>query len=574
MNSSRTTPLILLLALAGAASAQEEHSHPPPEILGSVTFATTCAPGVQPRFERALALLHSFAYTAAEQAFREVTAADPTCAIAHWGIAMSMYHQLWEVPGPQELGKGSAELALAQKLDHGSARERAFIDAAAAYYRNAGQSPHAARARAYEQAMSDVAAKFPDDVEAQIFHALALIATASPSDRTHTNQKRAADILEPLYVRYPQHPGLAHYLIHAYDSAELAQRGLAAARAYAKIAPSAPHALHMPSHVFTRLGYWDDSVASNLAARAAAHATDDVGEELHAMDYLTYAYLQLGRDADAKRIVDDVGAMHGLAATKFKIGYAANAMPVRFAIERRQWAQAAALDPLPDSEPQVAAIVYWARAVGASRGGHPVDTETDIAKIDLSVDRLKAAGNAYWATQTEVLAESARAWQLLANAQVDQAISHLRAAADKEDATEKLPLTPGPIVPAREQLGDMLLKLDRPADAAREFEIVLRAAPGRRGALMGAAQAAERSGDAEAAKRFRAKVAIGPEPATRDDASRFAIGKSERNRDVAREIAPPLLVTYGVESIQPTTRSSMARRPVADELTRISSMRE
>jgi tetratricopeptide (TPR) repeat protein len=268
----------------------------------------------------------------------------------------------------------------------------------------------------------------------------------------------------------------------------------------------------MPSHVFTRLGYWDDSVASNLAARAAAHAAGDVGEELHAMDYLTYAYLQLGRDADAKRVIDDVGAMHALAAAKFKIGYAANAMPVRFAIERRQWKEAAELEPLADSEPQVAAIVYWARAVGAARSDHASDADADIARIDASAERLQAAGNAYWATQTVVLGESARAWRLLADAKTDEAIAQLRIAADTEDATEKLPLTPGPIVPAREQLGDMLLEAGRPADALREFEVALKAAPRRRGALTGATQAAERSGNTEAAKRLRAQR--GTDPAT------------------------------------------------------------
>jgi hypothetical protein len=462
---------------------------------------------VQPRFERAVALLHSFAYAPAEDAFREVTAADPDCAIAHWGAAMAYYNQLWEPPGAEDIGKAQAELALANAHPAKSARERDFVEAAAVYYRDADHVSPADRAKAYETAMAGVAARYPDDTEAQVFHALALIATASPADRTHANQKRAADILEPLYRRYPEHPGLAHYLIHAYDSAELAPRGLAAARAYAKIAPSAPHALHMPSHVFTRLGDWNDSVTSNLAARAAAHAGGDVGEELHAMDYLTYAYLQLGHDADAKRIVDDVRAMHGLAATKFKIGYAANAMPVRFAIERRQWKDASLLEPLPDSEPQVAAIVYWARAIGAARGGHSTDAVSDIGKIDASVSRLKAAGNAYWQTQTEVLADSARAWQLLANAHGDEAIARLRAAADKEDATEKLPLTPGPIVPAREQLGDMLLEGGRPADALREFKVALIAAPGRRGALTGAAQAAERSGDAESSRQFRAQLA-------------------------------------------------------------------
>jgi len=497
MNRHRMIGLILQFALASTAAAQHEHaSHPAPEVLGAVIFPTTCAATVQPRFERALALLHSFAYTEAEQGFRDVAAADPECAIARWGVAMSMFHQLWDHPDRKTLTEGAAELAEARALDTGSPRERAFIAAAATYFVADG-SPHAARAKTYEQATADVAKRFPTDVEAQIFHALALIADAPPTDRTHANQKQAADILEPLYRRYPQHPGIAHYLIHACDSAELAPRGLAAARAYAKIAPSAPHALHMPSHVFTRLGQWDDSVASNKAARAAARAAGDVGEELHAMDYLTYAYLQLGREADAKRVVDDASAMHGLAAAQFKIGYAANAMPVRYAIERHQWQEAIVLQPLPDSEPQVAAIVHWARAIGASRSAHPNDADADIATIDACIARLDGAGNTYWATLTRVLAESARAWQFAARGNTDQAIALLRRAADREDASEKLPVTPGPIVPSREQLGDLLLQAGRPADALREFKVALKDAPGRRGALAGAALAARRIGHQE-----------------------------------------------------------------------------
>ena len=513
MHRNHPTSLLLACLFATSAGAHEEHaSHPAPEVLGSVTFATSCAATVQPRFERALALLHSFTYTEAEKGFREVVAADPTCAIARWGIAMSLYHPLWEAPPAADLAKGLAELEQARGSGKGSPRERAFIDAATVYFSDYEHVAATTRAEAYERAMGEVAARFPDDVEAQIFHALALLATAPPTDRTHANQKRAGEILEPLYRAHPQHPGLAHYLIHAYDSSELAPRGLAAARAYARIAPSAPHALHMPSHVFTRLGYWNDSVASNLAARKAAHAAGDVGEELHAMDYLTYAYLQLGRDVDAKRLVDDLAAMHGLAAGKFKIGYAANAMPVRYAIERRQWAAATMLRPLPESEPHVAAIVYWARAVGASRGKHPQEADADIANIDASITRLDAAGNSYWATQTRALADSARAWQLFAGGNTDQAIARMRSAADTEDAAEKLPVTPGPIVPAREQLGDLLLEAGRSADALREFKAALVNAPGRRGALIGAAQVAERSGDAATAREFRARMKTGTAP--------------------------------------------------------------
>ena len=513
MNRFHAAALASMLTCTFAASAQDEHAHshsnPPPEKLGKVTFPTSCAASVQAQFERALALLHSFSYTMSEQAFREVTAADPNCAIAHWGVAMSYYHELWEPPGADDIRKASTEIESARKASETSPRERAFVEAIAVYYADSERQPPAARAKAYAQAMADVAASNPDDVEAQIFYALALIATAPPTDRTHANQKHAADILESLFRRYPQHPGIAHYLIHAYDSAELAPRGLAAARAYSKIAPSAPHALHMPSHVFTRLGYWDDSIASNLAARSAAHKEGDVGEELHAMDYLTYAYLQRGRDADAAHVVDDLHAMGELSASKFKVGYAANAMPVRLAVERRQWDAAAKLEPLPQSEPHVAAIVYWARAVGRSRGGHAGDADADIAEIGTCLEQLNAAGNTYWATQTEVLVESAQAWQLKAGGRADEATQRLRAAADKEDAIEKLPVTPGPIIPAREQLAEMLLELDRPADALREFQTALRSAPGRRGALTGAAEAAQRAGDEHTAEQFRMQLGSG-----------------------------------------------------------------
>ena len=514
MKRLHVAALVSVLGFGFTASAQEQHAHshsnPPPEKLGTVTFPTSCAKSVQPRFERALALLHSFAYTASEQAFREVAEADPKCAIAHWGVAMSLYYELWEPPGAEDyLSKGAAEIERAKKAPNASPRERAFIDALAVYYADSRQVPPATRANAYAEAMAGVAARNPDDVEAQIFYALALIATAPPTDRTHANDKHAADILEPLFRRYPQHPGIAHYLIHAYDSAELAPRGLAAARAYSKIAPSAPHALHMPSHVFTRLGYWDDSIASNLAARAAAHRDGDIGEELHAMDYLTYAYLQRGREAEASRIVDEARGMSGLAANKFKIGYAANAMPVRLAIERGQWDVASKLEPLPGSEPQVAAIVYWARAIARTRGGHADDADADIAKIRACQDQLNASGNTYWATQTAVLAEAASAWQLKARGRTDEATQRLRAAADQEDAIEKRPVTPGPIVPAREQLAEMLLELDRPQDALREFQTALASAPGRRGALVGAAQAAERVGDAQMARKFRTQLSAG-----------------------------------------------------------------
>jgi tetratricopeptide (TPR) repeat protein len=487
--------------------SEESHSHPAPEKLGKVSFATTCSPSVARDFERSVALLHSFAYTAAEQSFRKVAAADPSCAMAHWGIAMSYYHQLWSPPAPAEWRDGQLEIERAIALNSGSRRERQFIAAAAAYYKDADQTPQL-RAEAYAQAMSEAMRGSPRDTETQVFYALSLIATAPPEDARHANQKRAAALLEPIYHTQPDHPGAAHYLIHAYDSAELAPRGLPAARAYSKIAPSAPHALHMPSHIFTRLGLWDDSIASNQAARAAAHDQGDQGEELHAMDYLTYAYLQRGQNSDAERVVASLTAMTAVAASgsDFKVGYAATAMPVRLAIERHAWRDAADLKTLPGSPPHVTAIIFWARAMANARGGRPQAADGDIAQIEACKQQLQAAGNAYWATQVEVLDKEAEAWRLAADANTAESVRLLRQAADEEDAVEKLPVTPGPIVPAREQLGELLLEQNQPEQALREFRAALVLAPGRRGALLGGAQAAERIGDARSAAQMRAAL--------------------------------------------------------------------
>jgi hypothetical protein len=500
------TVISMLCAASAQAADDEHHSHPAPEKLGSVDFANSCASAVQSSFERAVALLHSFAYDASELAFRDVSGRDPKCAIAHWGMAMTHYHQLWDPPSGEELRKGAGQIQQAVDLRAASLRERQFIDALATYYRDADQAPPAVRAERYAGAMSGVARDNPGDPEAQIFYALALIATAPPVDKTHVNQKRAAAILEPLYRSQPQHPGLAHYLIHAYDSTELAPRGVAAARAYAKIAPSAPHALHMPSHVFTRLGLWNDSIASNQAARAAAHAQGDVGEELHAMDYLTYAYLQSGRYAQAEQVVVELRSMADLPASQFKASYAATAMPVRLAIEQHAWNRAVLLEPLPRSPPHVAALVYWARALGRARGEHPQSADSDIAKLEACLHELQTANNAYWATQVDILLKEAQAWQSVANGDSAAAIQGLRRAADEEDAVEKLPVTPGPVVPAREQLAELLLDVKRPGEAMQEFRTARVMAPRRRGALVGAIAASERVGDTQVATQLRAEL--------------------------------------------------------------------
>lgn len=498
--------MTLALPVFAVAQDMDHHDHPAPERLGAVSFPTSCRPTVKPAFDRAVALLHSFTYALADKAFADVAARDPACAMAHWGMAMTHYHQLWDPPTGEELHQGAAQVRLAETTGRASPRERQFIEALAQYYRDADRASPSVRAERYAQAMSQVARTHPKDDEAQIFYALALIATAPPTDKTHANQKRAAAILAPIWRRQPQHPGVPHYLIHAYDSAELAPRGLAAARAYSKIAPAAPHALHMPSHIFTRLGLWDDSIASNIAARAAAHAQGDVGEELHAMDYLTYAYLQRGRYAEAGEVVRATRAMTSLRATQFKIGYAASAMPVRLAVERKDWDGATRLEPLAGSPPAVAAIVYWARALGHARARPPSSADDDIGHLQDCLDALRSSGDSYWATQVDAMVKEARAWRLAAAGETEPAILSLRAAADEEDAVEKLPVTPGPIVPAREQLGELLLQANKPERALREFKAALALAPGRRGALVGAIAAAQALGDSQTANRFRAQL--------------------------------------------------------------------
>jgi len=487
-------PLLLIIALFCSPSrlpAQEEHSHAAPEKLGEVSFSISCEQQAQQPFNRAVALLHSFAYAAAQDAFQRVAEQHPKCAMAHWGMAMTYFHQLWEPPlSPATIPLAQQEIQQAQQIETSAARERQFIDAASQIFRDATTVPYRTRVANYERAMSDLAAAEPSDAEAQVFFALALLANASPADKSHANQKQAADLLEPLYRTHPRHPGIPHYLIHAYDNAELAPKGLPAARVYAQIASSTPHALHMPSHIFTRLGQWEDSIASNLAARDAAHRQGNTREEFHAMDYLVYAYLQTGRDADAARIVQQLGDVPKQPISDFTMGYAFVAMPVRYAIERHQWADAAKIVPLTTVPPQVEAIAVWARGLALARSGHALGARAEIERLKQIQSQLRALGNDYWAVQVGILMREVLAWSAEAEGKPEEAASLLRQAADQEDAIEKLPVTPGPIVPAREQLGDLLLEQKNPAQAAKEFATALANAPGRRGALQGSARAA------------------------------------------------------------------------------------
>ena len=485
--------LALVLCLASFAAAQETHSHEAPEQLGEVSFPVSCKPAVQKEFNRAVALLHSFAYTASEAAFQTIAQQDSSCAMAHWGMAMAHFHQLWQPPvAPSSYHDAQLEIDQAQKITGASDRERKFIHAASLIFGDSS-TPYATRVLAYERAMAEVSSENKSDSEAQVFYALALLASASPADKTHANQKKAADLLEPIFRSAPHHPGAAHYLIHAYDNAELAQRGLPAARLYAQIAPSAPHALHMPSHIFTRLGLWEDSVASNLAARQAAHRAGDIGEELHAMDYLVYAYLQLGREAEAAQIIQQLKTMTSPSNGDFKVSYASTAMPVRYLVERGQWQDAAALSDPGPVPPEVAAIVVWARGVGGARGKSSSPDSASADELQKLQEQLQTSGSTYWATQVRVMRNEVLAWNANAAHNAPFAVALMREAADLEDSLEKLPVTPGPIIPAREQLADLLREQGSFDQAVKEYQAALANAPGRRNAVQGLAAATARA---------------------------------------------------------------------------------
>jgi tetratricopeptide (TPR) repeat protein len=491
------TFLTFVLLLCPLAGAQEIHDHAAPEKLGEVSFPISCQPEVQEEFNRAVALLHSFAYAMAERAFRSVAEQDPRCAMAHWGIAMTNFHQVWQPPiAPASYLPAAREIEQSLRLGAGTERERKLIRAAGLVFQDAASIPYETRALRYEQAMADLAAENRKDTEAQVFYALALLANAAPADETHARQRKAVALLEPLFRSYPQHPGIAHYLIHACDNTELASQGLPAARLYSKIAPSAPHALHMPSHIFTRLGLWEDSIASNLAARDAAHRAGDTGEELHAMDYLVYAYLQLGRDAEAAEVIQQLKTIPQLDMGDFKIAYASTAMPIRYAVERGQWADAAVINPPLGAPPHVTALAVWAHGIGLARSGQsgqPAEAVKSADQLGGIETQLRASANDYWAAQAGIMRREVMAWSAQAEKHNDGALRLMREAADEEDSMEKLPVTPGPIVPAREQLGDLLLEQGYPELAAQEFKTALSSAPGRLRAVQGLKEAAEQS---------------------------------------------------------------------------------
>jgi tetratricopeptide (TPR) repeat protein len=487
---------VLVLLLIDPSAHGQGHGSVSKETLGTVEFPVSCTAEAQKSFTRGVALLHSFTYEESAEAFRDAAAKDLHCAMAHWGLAMTEYHQLWEpYTGPAELRRGSAEIRAARELKPATQREMDYVETLGAFYDGWEQRGHGARAQAYQEAMRGVQERNPKDEEARVFYALALIATASTEDKTYGNFRKAAAILEPVFAAHPTHPGAAHYLIHAYDRPELAAQGVAAARTYSKIAPDLPHALHMPSHIFTRLGLWEDSIASNLAAAAAARRHSDLGEEFHALDYLVYAYLQLGRNGEAEKIRDHLPALVDVPSTSlFKINYAKAAIRARCALEQKNWTEAEELTPESGVQPQVAAISYWAAALGAAHNGHLDAARQHAEEVRRLSIELKEKGEAYWAGQVAIQGEEAGAWIALAEHRTRDAYRMLRLAADHEDATEKHSVTPGAVRPARELLGDLLLELREPKEALEAYQKVLAGAPGRRNALSGAEEAAKLTG--------------------------------------------------------------------------------
>ncbi|HEX5387753.1 MAG TPA: hypothetical protein VFW66_13700 [Gemmatimonadales bacterium] len=505
------------LLAPGAAAAQGEHGHAgaPPERLGRVVFPVSCTPKARPLFVRGVALLHSFWYEEAGAAFRQVVAADSTCAMGYWGQAMSALHLLWEPPTLETAASALEAAEQAVRLTRPDTRERDYAEAIATFYRGYTPAAFAARIAAYEHAMAAFARHHAWDEEGRIFYALALIAEGqlAARDTTYAFQRRAVAILEPLFRIHPDHPGLAHYLIHACDSPALAARAINAAERYARIAPSVPHAQHMPSHIFTRVGRWDASIASNLRAAAAAgeyershHLAGVWPEHAHAFDYLVYAYLQEGRDREAGALVDSTDAAPDASAPEaLGYDYARAAIPARYALERGRWADAEELSVHPaPAWPGTEALTRFARALGAARAGDLVVARAEVDTLGQLEAALARTGGpqTYWSMQVRIQREAAAAWLARATGDTAGALQESRAAADLDDATEKHPVTPGALLPARELYGEMLLELSRPQDARRAFEAALARQPNRARSLFGAARAAAAAGDSAGARAF------------------------------------------------------------------------
>lgn len=512
--------LLVLCAVLGAA--QEDHSqHQQADAgLGTVDFPTSCNAGAQKLISRGAALLHSFGYEEARLTFNNAAKADLTCAMAYWGVARTWYHPIWAPPSPYELKQGAAALDRALAIDAKTDRERDYVNALAVFYKNWETVPHVTRARNYEQALAGVRDRNPGDDEAAIFHALQLVAIGylDPTDKTYTWQKKGSEILNQMLIRHPNHPGVAHHIIHSVDYPSLAESGLAAARAYARIAPNSPHALHMPSHIFTRLGQWDDSIVSNTASTKSAiaqaqrlHGGGGAFDQLHAMDYLVYAYLQQARDTSARKVLAEMDGITRLDEDQFAAGYAFAASPARWALERHDWRAAAALEIKPAWFPwsrfrNAEALLHYAKAIGAARAGDVVAARRSADEIAAIRSAMPATRDYDWSGSIGAEWEAVAALIAVAEGKNGEGLRLLRMAADHEDAIDKHPVTPGVLLPVREMLADLLLENGAAPQALREFDTVLKTAPRRFNATAGAAMAADRSSDKTKARAYAVQL--------------------------------------------------------------------
>jgi tetratricopeptide (TPR) repeat protein len=533
----RTVCFIALVTTLFVLHNTESATAPEPGDLrgaGKVEFPVSCAPDVQSEFARGVALLHSFFYEEARRVFTSVAERDPKCAMARWGIAMTWWHPIWTPPTPDEMNAGKAAIEKAMAMNAGSDRERGFITALNVYYNTPdsstggplGQSCHGPvgprdRVIAYEKAMRQLRDNYSDDFEVQTFYAFAVLAVgyATPNDTSLSKQLQAAAILEKLWKQNANHPGVVHYLIHCYDYPSVAQRGLAAARTYDSIAPWVPHALHMPSHIFTRLGMWDESIAANKASAEASrayaamrHRDASEAEELHALDYMAYSYLQEAQDAEVKKILDLVARVRKTnPELEFSAAYALAAIPTRYAFERNDWAAAAALTvpnlPHWASFPFMEALIEYGHALGRAHTGDLDGARKAIARMQELRDATKDPKFDYFKSHLDLQMQAASAWVAASEGKKNEAIEMLRKAADAEDSLGKHPVSPGAFVPIREQLGSLLLEVGQSKEAQREFEAALKIYPGRFRGLYGAARAAEQIGDKENASRYYAKLA-------------------------------------------------------------------
>jgi hypothetical protein len=505
--------IAVLSTLLASGSVAQGHPFGNGEKLGAVHFTTSCSEAAQKDFNRAVALLHSFQFTGAIGGFHSALEEDATCGIAYWGIALSD----WSNPFATGLKDRTQLLSGRQNADRGKAlsakteREQAYIAAVGKLYADFENTPQRLRLLGYRDAMRDLAGKYPEDHEAQIFYALSLAASEDLSDKTYASRLEAGAILEKLFEAEPNHPGLAHYIIHTYDVPALADRALVAARRYSVIAPDAPHALHMPSHTFTRIGFWQESIDANIAATAAARREGQTAEELHGSDYEVYAYLQTGEDEAARRIVDSLPEIASRFDPKAilsggggpSVGYfALAAIPARYALERQDWKRASQLPVRETPYPYTDALTWFARGLGAAKLGQ-VRTAIESAEALHQIhDRLVTASENYWARQVEIQEVSISAWAALAQGKKEDALRLMKSAADLEDATEKSAITPGPLAPARELLGEMWLQMNQPENAFEQFELTLKKEPGRFRALYGAARAAQLSGNGDASQKY------------------------------------------------------------------------